>query len=245
MNKSFYLFLVCFCLLNSIFAQKKYGKPIEVSLYPSFGIGFSKLSNQSDNRFSSPAQGSALSNIGFKIERQFFKEKRLLFINTGVFSIDLPVTAKFDFKETERRSSNTYTIYPVYDVWQNGLKKILKVNKNKSLSYSIEGGLRLLIGRNGNEDSMKARSNFLDSTITWHFNFEKRKKFTLVPYIACGVDYQYKKMKFGIQFWAQNGFRTIETYDYQVKYGRYQFNSKAITRGLVMGANVFIKVISF
>lgn len=238
-------FISCIFLCVCLCAQKRINRPIEIYPYAIFSLNFSHLTNKSDKRITAPVQFGNPHNIGIKIERQFFKDSLGLFFNTGIFSMDIPVTVKYFFLQGRDGRGNRHTIIPTYDVWQTGLKKVINYKKEKPLHFNSEFGLRLLIGRGGENDTSYAKSQLLDSAISWQFMFEKRRKLTLVPYVAFGADYTYKKMKFGVQFWFQHAFTTIEQYDYQVKYGSYIFNSKAITKGMAFGANVYIKLISF
>ena len=245
-NKLAVVILLCSCM-HTVSAQKKFGKPIEVSGLYSIAFSDSRLSNTTDRRMTSPPYFNTF-NYGFKIERSISKDTTGLFMNMGVFGMDLTVSGRHELYTKRFGSASKKTVIPHYEVVSLGVKKVFKNASSKAVKWNVETGIRAHFAHfnwlNPSDSSIIPLDSFY---IFRTFTFDKEKKFTLVPYIGAGLDVKImKKAKVGVLFWIQNGFTTMFQYNYTVKYRKeVDFKSKSTSTGLSWGAFVFVRVFSF
>lgn len=247
-NLRYFILTLIFIFCFRLFAQKKYGKPIEVSSYLTGGISFSKLSNRKyDNRITTRAQGNFLEYIGLRLERTVFKDSRGLKVNISAFGQGLSNSYRINFADNDKSLTHTKTWYMGFIVLQSGLKKEFNSFGKSRLKMNTEIGLRFLIAdRVDSEIVVDNYGKFDNKPLKATFKDEFVKKTSLLPYFATGIDYSIsKKLKIGIQLWFQKGFKVIVQNDLKVEFGDYIFKSKVMSRGDMIGANCYVKLITF
>ena len=133
------------------------------------------------------------------------------------------------------------TILPRYRYLGIGLKKLVK--ESKQFSFNIEGGGKLFIKLNSDEPNISDITPINNDRFIFRtFEFEKKRKYTILPYLAVGMDYKVGWFKFGIQLWAQNSFTNMYQYNYKLKYGSLYFESKLHSTGFAWGTNIYVKL---
>lgn len=241
------LVLISVFYVNPIVGQKIFNNPIEFSVFNSTYISFSKLSkttvfkNAQESKFSSPPQFN--DNIGIKLERRILNDSLGLYLNSTFTISALSLTAKYLIMGKSNGQESSISIFPEWNVFSLGFKKIAKVDKN--FYFYTELGSRFFVSKNPDRISIFTTREVSDTFIYSEFSFSKLRRKTLVPYMGFGIEYKYRKFKAGFFIWYQNSFQNIYEYNYNVKFGTEFLNSKVQTTGQAFGLNLNVKLFVF
>lgn len=236
----FFIIYILLFSFKSIYSQNKKN---EISIILSEHLTFSQLNNKSDSRFKSPPSFSDFINFGIRFDKKILKENLGIKFNTCISTLELSSNVKYKIVENKRSSSGISSSTNTFTYWQIGISKDLNIEDK--IKFNIEMGFRTLFSSPLSSGKISGSSNTLDSFYSYDFNFIKQKKMAFVPYFGFGLNIPIKKMKLGLQFWAQKGFSNILIYNYKFNYGSYAFQSSVYSKGNAIGINLFLRVITF
>jgi hypothetical protein len=243
MKKIFLALFIIHC--HPSFSQKKLNRPIEISPYLTSSISFSELKNRPNKNFKSPPAFNPF-NIGVKVERQFFKEKRGIFLNTAISDLGLSVSGRFKIRVGKRSTEQSMTAIPNYTLLSLGFKKLLNMDSSKNIKLISEIGIRAHFANSSGGTAFGYKAYISDSLIQSEFTPYKTRAITIIPYIGLGYEYTHKKARIGVLLWFQRGLQPIDQYNFTVSEGSsFNYQDKAISYGMAAGVNVYVKVISF
>jgi hypothetical protein len=224
-------------------------KSFQVSFFQTSFLGFSKLTNPQKD-FYSKSQPS-FSDYGISLS--YSKNKKMIpvlkissssCVINGTFDItiaDYDNTIDPTVGHTRQKSSRT--IYNAYQFISLGLKR--EYYENKTISLNYEGGLMFTRRIQNEEDISVDYYNMRGSVLIRRMEYLYQKKYALIPYLASGIDFKYKKFQLGIQFYYQNGFTNLCEYNYKVKYRDLNYETNIVSKGKALGAQVFLKLFVF
>ncbi len=225
---------------KSVYSQIKKN---EISIIISEHLTFSQLNNKSDSRFKSPPSFSDFINFGIRFDKKILKENLGLKFNTCISTLELSSNVKYKILENKKSSSGISSSTNTFTYLQIGISK--DINIEDEIKFNVEMGLRTLFSSPFTSGKISGSSNALDSFYSYDFNFINQKKMTFIPYFGLGFNIPIKKMKVGLQLWAQKGFTNIIKYNYKFNYGSYVFQSSVYSKGNAIGINLFLRVITF
>jgi hypothetical protein len=224
-------------------------KSFRVSFFQTSFLGFSKLTNPQKDFSSKPYP--SFSDYGFALE--YLKNPKIIPV-LKVSSSSLIINGTFDITladydntidpangVTGQKSSST--IYNSYQYVSLGAKR--EFVKNKTITFNFEGGLMFTRRINNEEDISIDYFPMRGSTLGRRMEYLYQKKHAVIPYIASGIDFSYKKFRLGVQFYYQNGFTNLCEYNYKVIYRDLKYETNIVSRGKAIGANVFLKLFMF
>lgn len=238
-----FLALLLLLINGACIGQSKHNKPIDVSIFYSIGCSFSRLENKSDSRYTSPPALNAL-NYGLKVERQIKVSDSSLYMNSGIGSGNLSVGSYYRIRANRRTDGHGVIVVPNYTVWSFGVKKRTS-KKNTRFRFNVEAGIKLFFLHPSERNGHYSVSNVLDTPVITSFVYSSSRKTSTIPYMGFGVDFVYKNFKAGLLLWGQYGFTPIHQYEYEVKYGSKHFKSDVISYGASLGANFYVKLLTF
>ena len=228
--------------------QKRVDKPIEVTFFYSSYFSYSKLQIKQPNFYSHSYFNS--SDFGLKIQRKLTSKHPKLFLCAMYGGANLSVSGKSEFtlssdslkpRQYQTGAVLNKTILPRYTYIGIGLKKL--VMECKSFDFNVEVGTKLFNKLNSDEPSISDVTPINNDRFIFRtFAFERKRKYTIMPYFAAGMDYRIGRFKFGIQLWTQNSFTRMYQYDYRIKYGSLNYESKLYSTGFAWGANIYLKL---
>lgn len=245
--------LICILLalilnIKGVQCQKRVDKPIEFSFFYATYFSYSKLQIKHPDIYSHAYFNS--SDFGLKIQRKLTYKHPKLLLCAMYGGANLSVSGKSEFKispdslkpgQYQTGAVLNKTILPRYTYFGVGLKKL--VRDYKSFGFNVEVGTKLFIKLNSDEPNISDITPINNDRFIFRtFAFEKKRKYTVLPYLAAGMDYKIGRFMFGIQLWVQNGFTRMYQFDYKLKYGSLNYESKLYSTGLAWGTNVYVKL---
>jgi hypothetical protein len=241
----FILLLISFP--KDLLSQKE--KSFRVSFFQTSFLGFSKLTNPQKDFSSKPYP--SFSDYGFALE--YLKNPKIIpvlkissssYNINGTFDItlaDYDNTIDPNKGLTGQKASRT--LFHVYQYVSLGAKR--EFVRNKTITFNFEGGLMFTRRINNEEYISIDYYPMRGSTLGRRMEYLYQKKHAVIPYIASGIDFSYKKFRLGIQFYYQNGFTNLCEYNYKVIYRDLKYETNIVSRGKAIGANVFLKLFMF
>lgn len=232
--------LLSFLSNDSLFAQKR--ALWEIQPFLGTALSFSKP-EQKFSPCQSPPQFGWVS--GIQLSYTPLTNRSLWTYTSSYASLDLSISSAYQFRESKRGVEHVSGAYQVFDVWSLGIQRQLTLGRWANLYLELGERLHMAGKKHSNYTSIE--DHWLDSGIVYQFdNLQgNMRRFTLVPYVASGIEFHYKRFRIGPQFWYQRSWVPLFDYQQQLQYGTQHFDTRIVSHGSAFGAQLMLRLICF